>query len=662
MPRVYDHTGGASLALDAALHAPSSGDKAAKALQYKGYDAQSASLSPDAQRQTASAGVAGSGGALPHLDAIQASFGSHDVSGVRAHTGGSAQEATGALGAKGYAMGDAVAFNGAPDLFTAAHEAAHVVQQRAGVQLSTGVGRSGDLYERHADSVAAAVVQGKSAQGLLDQVVGQGTPAATPAVQLREGEPKKLTPAQVTSAINFNKRLPSSALAVVSTVVGSSSMANDETLVRAIAQWQDKKGLDFDGKLGSITLQWLSQEPAGNGLDAYITSNATVFMGFNPGPRDKEARTLKGRLGSQLTVANGEKQQDHATVGGVDVDLRTDAGLDAFVASFPKLDTGKRAQLKTFIQTSGIGSADELAQLCQAFYKAEIGQSIVKRVVISGHSGGWSVFGDPPNQTSVSFAHLAKLSGIFTIACGQVEDLALSACNTGQKGKLAQYKKIFPNLKSIWAYVGYSPTTPGSQTHLVKWDAGSRGSVDSDKLHGQRKEVAKGSGKNDPHVAVWTKEGSKETYATESEEAKLSYDTIKGLVDSDMHHFTAAYDNGNINASALRTLYANLQILVGNFGARLGSDHAKYELIMKRTLFLRFWAKICKNFMSVHGSTVKAGYTKASATMPDYAHGSRDKVLAWIKAYPGGTSDAGLLLLRAYLRDLDPTKIPDTWL
>jgi len=49
-----------------------------------------------------------------------------------------------------------------------------VVQQRAGVQLKGGVGETGDAYERHADDVAALVVQGKSAESLLDRYAGGG--------------------------------------------------------------------------------------------------------------------------------------------------------------------------------------------------------------------------------------------------------------------------------------------------------------------------------------------------------------------------------------------------------------------------------------------------------------------------------------------------------
>lgn len=61
------------------------------------------------------------------------------------------------MGAEAFATGDRVAFAGSPDLHTAAHEAAHVVQQRAGVQLKGGVGEAHDRYEQHANAVADAV-------------------------------------------------------------------------------------------------------------------------------------------------------------------------------------------------------------------------------------------------------------------------------------------------------------------------------------------------------------------------------------------------------------------------------------------------------------------------------------------------------------------------
>ena len=122
----------------------------------------------------AARGVGGAGEPMPHLDAIQRSFGHHDVGGVVAHTDGAAREAATTIGAQAYATGNRVAFAGTPDLHTAAHEAAHVVQQRAGVHLKGGVGADGDAYERHADAVADAVVRGESAAALLDALPAGG--------------------------------------------------------------------------------------------------------------------------------------------------------------------------------------------------------------------------------------------------------------------------------------------------------------------------------------------------------------------------------------------------------------------------------------------------------------------------------------------------------
>ena len=139
---------------------------------------------PFAVHEAAARGVTGSPQALPYQEAIQRSFGHHDVSGVRAHVGGAATEAAAAIGASAYATGDDVAFAAPPDLRQAAHETAHVVQQRGGVRLDGGVGRSGDVYEQHADQVADKVVRGESAEALLDTMAHRG--AAGGAVAQRD--------------------------------------------------------------------------------------------------------------------------------------------------------------------------------------------------------------------------------------------------------------------------------------------------------------------------------------------------------------------------------------------------------------------------------------------------------------------------------------------
>ncbi|MDQ3334019.1 MAG: DUF4157 domain-containing protein [Myxococcota bacterium] len=117
-------------------------------------------------------GVAGGGGALPYREQIQRSFGRFDISNVRAHVGGKAAAAADQLGAAGYATGNDIALQPGASLHTVAHEAAHIVQQRSGVQLASGIGKQGDEYERNADAVADRVVKGESAEDLLAPYAG----------------------------------------------------------------------------------------------------------------------------------------------------------------------------------------------------------------------------------------------------------------------------------------------------------------------------------------------------------------------------------------------------------------------------------------------------------------------------------------------------------
>ena len=143
-------------------------------------------LNTDAVHGAAARGLEAPASPLPHLDQIQKSFGHHDVSHVQAHVGGAAAEASTAMGASAYATGNDVAFASTPDLHTAAHEAAHVIQQKGGVQLKGGVGEADDTYEQHADAVADKVVAGESAEALLDQMAaGSSSQAAQAAVAVQ---------------------------------------------------------------------------------------------------------------------------------------------------------------------------------------------------------------------------------------------------------------------------------------------------------------------------------------------------------------------------------------------------------------------------------------------------------------------------------------------
>lgn len=154
-------------------------------------NATTSSEDSDAVKDAAAVGVRGGGGSLPHFGRIQAAFGAaHDMSGVQAHVGGDAADACDTIGAAAYAADGRVAFREQPDLHTAAHEAAHVVQQASGVRLKGGVGEAGDAYERHADAVADRVVRGDSAADLLGEHGAERTPSPAALAVQRKVKPE----------------------------------------------------------------------------------------------------------------------------------------------------------------------------------------------------------------------------------------------------------------------------------------------------------------------------------------------------------------------------------------------------------------------------------------------------------------------------------------
>lgn len=157
----------------------------------------------DGAASVAAAGVAGASEPLPYAAQIQRAFGHHDVSAIKTSTGSAARAAAQSLGARAYATGNTIAFAKAPDLHTAAHEAAHVVQQRGGVQLKGDIGEAGDRYERHADAVADRVVAGESAVELLDQMAPANAAVATEPgskLQLERDDSSEAGPASTPAA------------------------------------------------------------------------------------------------------------------------------------------------------------------------------------------------------------------------------------------------------------------------------------------------------------------------------------------------------------------------------------------------------------------------------------------------------------------------------
>ena len=134
------------------------------------------------------------GAPLPHLGRLQPFFGRHDLSRVRAEVGDGATQIADRHRAAAWAQGERVGFRAPPDLRLAAHEAAHVIQQRLGarppIATPTRSARHSEGpqgLEHHADAVAERVVAGRSAGPLLDAVPGAGqSRTGPPRIQLQD--------------------------------------------------------------------------------------------------------------------------------------------------------------------------------------------------------------------------------------------------------------------------------------------------------------------------------------------------------------------------------------------------------------------------------------------------------------------------------------------
>lgn len=138
-----------------------------QAAELQGLDQLETTHLDSAQAQAAATlGLAGEARDLPHLDLIQAAFGTHDVADLEAHLDGLAATATEAVGADAVVQNEAIAFAHTPDVREAAREAARAVWQREG-----DPGLDAEQANAMVEAIADRVAEGREAEALIDRLV-----------------------------------------------------------------------------------------------------------------------------------------------------------------------------------------------------------------------------------------------------------------------------------------------------------------------------------------------------------------------------------------------------------------------------------------------------------------------------------------------------------
>jgi hypothetical protein len=315
----------------------------------------------------AARGVASPTSPLPFSDTIQRAFGRHDVSSIQAHMGPEATASAGDMGAGAYATGHHVVLGHATDLHTVAHEAAHVVQQRGGVQLSDGVGRSGDAYEQHADEVADQVVAGHSAEHLLDRMAPGSPAAGSPAVQRQienatyDGDPKNT--AQVALARSFFEAYETAAQNAYKFAVSVPSLDAYATLDGRTKLWVEKWQEHLAGKTPK-----LMAASFGYVIESLVSNSRSEFCPKAPGGCSVLPQMTSGGTRPDLVLALSSGSAQVAwldlTASGSADHIFAKEGWAKKISNFaevtyPSLDLGTLALMKQNKDNKGALSPEE---------------------------------------------------------------------------------------------------------------------------------------------------------------------------------------------------------------------------------------------------------------------------------------------------------------
>jgi hypothetical protein len=425
-------------------------------------------LSARSVREVAEHGTVGSGRALPHLNEIQRSFGRHDVSHSRAHQGPRAAAAARSIGARAYTLGDQVAFAGSPDLHTAAHEAAHVVQQRGGVELSGGMGQVGDQYEKHADAVAANVVQGRSAERLLDQHAGNGSPG--PAVQRFAF----INQTQITaSAKGFTPAMNS---------MISDALVRDYNKTDEFRKHADKK-TDYLGNLGDGT--WLRFEPSGMNL---LGEDHTLWPLEKVLPALGSKSFIYEQISSDVMKAGSNIQSVYEKESAnlfKQFGIAKEKNKQPFGAEslFPKMGYALNAALPFFDGAAPLsvlqsGPNKYFGQPVQRYLKIAWAHSEDNKVAVAGMRKAKQKI--PPRMDALATVHAAveaKLDKFITplVVDGYLGDELVKSANAGLLPLLAQFARAFTEL-----IVEMAASDPSSRLPAAQRTSLSGGAVTTD--------------------------------------------------------------------------------------------------------------------------------------------------------------------------------------
>ncbi len=392
-------------------------------------------------------------------------------------------------------------------------------------------------------------------------------------------------------------------------------------------------------------------------IDPIYTGIVLVGMGDYAHDEARNLNTWNRDDGGAKSVRQRGSEQDVVYRAGQKMDLNTDEGKDAFVATL-SLEPEVATEILDLIEKTGDRAKDEMAQLVEVYIQAEQGLRDMQRMVLSGHSVGSMIWGD--HNGSLDFDLFIELGRIFPNAAGQVKHLMLSACYSGGERTMQQYFEMFPNLESILAYDGSSPGTwSGALVHMKEWEkrTGDGDGTDIDK------EMGAGTRKGD-NIATWNSEDGYDG-ASPMPVAQLESE-LQGQ-EGVFERFSSGQEEvANSQTGPLRDYY-NLVQRVLSHPETTSSRAAELSTRRDQTIRLLYWGVVRGKFANGYGAQMTAGYSAAGIPQPDFAGLTRGEFMNELTVFARSAeenSDSAVqeaLRLLQGLADMDSEIIPTTW-
>jgi len=361
----------------------------------------------------------------------------------------------------------------------------------------------------------------------------------------------------------------------------------------------------------------------------------TGFLGLNPGA-DKESAKLKKATSEDVVesfndpVAEARFQQDPEIMSFV---------FDELGISVGDFDRWDKASDVLLLANKHL--REQLAEIMRWFNKAERGDIILDRLVLSGHSNGVELWGESQRGresqpgTMLIDRDMSGIAAVFPKAAAQVEDIMFSACFSINAVELVI--KVFPNLKTAWSYSSFSPDVKGgSAEHVAAFTRATEGSGTlkrSDRL---------GSS------ALWTREKG---YVVGDPSLAAAGPLYTAAIRKFREIAQPMYDGSgpDLPSEQLMPAYAAVQQMIAHPGTP--ADRRKLgEKVMQIILRLRYWPRVRERFGAEYHDKLQPAYDSLGMTQPDWKSMTRkavkqhvDAVMKAFEAKPDAKSYKALL-------------------